>query len=38
LLDVDWVNAKHEELNNFTRSQVWELVEGPKDHNVIRTK
>jgi hypothetical protein len=22
LLDVDWVNAKHEELNNFTRSQV----------------
>jgi hypothetical protein len=22
LLDVDWVNAMHEELNNFTRNQV----------------
>ena len=38
LLDVDWVNAMHEDLNNFTRNQVWELVESPKDHNVIRTK
>jgi hypothetical protein len=34
LRDVDWVN----ELNNFTRNQVWELVERPKNHNVIRTK
>ena len=23
LNDVDWVNAMHEELNNFTRNQVW---------------
>jgi len=23
LIDVDWVNAMHEELNNFTRNQVW---------------
>ena len=38
LKDVDWVNAMHEELNNFTRNQVWELVERPKDHNVIETK
>jgi hypothetical protein len=38
LLDVDWVNAMHEELNNFTRDQVWELVKRPKDHNVIGTK
>jgi hypothetical protein len=30
LIDVDWVNAMHEELNNFTRNQVWELVERPK--------
>jgi hypothetical protein len=22
LLDIDWVNAMHEELNNFTRNQV----------------
>ena len=38
LNDVDWVNAMHEELNNFTRNQVWELVERPKNHNVIGTK
>ena len=38
LKDVDWVNAMHEELNNFTRNQVWELVERSKDHNVIGTK
>jgi hypothetical protein len=25
----------HEELNNFTRNQVWELVERPKNYNVI---
>ena len=33
LKDVDWVNAMHEELNNFTRNQVWEMVERPKVHN-----
>ena len=38
LKDVDWVNAMHEELNNFTKNQVWELVERPKGHNVIGTK
>ena len=38
LLDVDWVNAMHEELNNFTRNQVWELVKRSKNHNVIGTK
>jgi hypothetical protein len=38
LKDVDWVNAMHEELNNFKRNQVWELVERPKGHNVIETK
>ena len=38
LKDVDWVNAMHEELNIFTRNQVWELVERPKDHNVIGIK
>jgi hypothetical protein len=27
-----------EELNNFTRNQVWELIERPKNHNVIGTK
>ena len=38
LKDADWVNAMYEELNNFTRNQVWELVEIPKGHNVIGTK
>ena len=38
LLDVDWINAIYEELNNFTRNQVWKLVERPKNHNVIGTK
>ena len=30
LRDPDWVNAMHEELNNFTRNQVWDLVESPR--------
>jgi hypothetical protein len=38
LKDFDWVNAMHEELNNFTRNQVWELVERLKNYNVIGTK
>jgi hypothetical protein len=38
LLDVDWVNAMHDELNNFTHNEVWELVERPKNHNVIGTE
>jgi hypothetical protein len=38
LKDPNWVNAMHEELNNFKRNQVWELVERLKDHNVIETK
>jgi uncharacterized lipoprotein len=28
----------YEKLNNFTRNQIWELVERPKDHNMIGTK
>jgi hypothetical protein len=28
----------HEELKNFTRNEVWKLVERPKNHNVIGTK
>jgi hypothetical protein len=37
-MDVHWVSAMHEELNNFTRNEVWELVEMPKNYNVIKTK
>jgi transposase InsO family protein len=38
LKDTDWVNAMHDELTNFKRNEVWELVERPKDKNVIGTK
>ena len=38
LKDVDWVNAMHEEMNNFIRNQIWKLVERPKNYNVIGTK
>jgi len=37
LEDSDWVMAMQEELNNFTRNEVWELVPRPKQ-NVIGTK
>jgi hypothetical protein len=37
--DPDWIDAMHEELNNFTRNKVWTLVERPKEHhNVTGTK
>jgi hypothetical protein len=31
-------NAKHEELEDFERNQVWILVDPPRDVNVIGTK
>jgi hypothetical protein len=39
LEDPDWVEAMHEELNNFESDKVWSLLEKPKDcRNVIGTK
>ena len=38
LMDVDWVNAMHEELDQFERSDVWYLVPRPESKNVIGTK
>ncbi|WVZ88670.1 hypothetical protein U9M48_035162 [Paspalum notatum var. saurae] len=38
LSDPDWVNAMHEELNNFTRNEVWTLEARPKGARVIGTK
>jgi hypothetical protein len=38
LSDSSWVNAMHEELENFERNQVWTLVNLPRDVNVIGTK
>jgi hypothetical protein len=34
---ADWVMAMQEELNNFTRNEIWSLVEHP-NQNVIGTK
>ena len=38
LSDSDWVNAMHEELENFYRNHVWDLVSPPSDCNPIETK
>ena len=38
LLDVEWIGAMQEELNQFERSRVWHLVPRPSDMNVIGTK
>src|SRR3954451_23934667 len=39
LEDSDWLEAMHEELNNFKRNKVWKLVDRPKEcKNVIGTK
>jgi hypothetical protein len=38
LSDSSWVNAMHEELENFERNQVWILVEPLRDVNIIGTK
>jgi hypothetical protein len=37
LRDSDWVMAMQEELNNFTRNEVWHLVPRP-NQNVVGTK
>jgi hypothetical protein len=37
LKDSDWVLAMQEELNNFTRNEVWHLVPRP-NQNVVGTK
>jgi hypothetical protein len=38
LSDPSWVNVMHEELENFERNQVWELVEPPPNCKPIGTK
>jgi hypothetical protein len=38
LFDSSWVNAIHEESENFERNQVWTLDEPPPGVNVIGTK
>src|SRR4051812_44570292 len=36
--DPDWIIAMQEELNQFTRNGVWDLVPRPKGFNIIGTK
>ncbi len=36
--DEHWILAMQEELNQFERNNVWELVPRPNDHSIIGTK
>ncbi|MCI43788.1 gag-pol polyprotein, partial [Trifolium medium] len=38
LTDEFWIGAMQEELNQFKRSEVWDLVPRPDGINVIGTK
>jgi hypothetical protein len=38
LSDHNWVNSMHEELENFERNHVWELVDPPPGCKPISTK
>ena len=38
LKDSDWVTAMQEELNEFERNKVWQLVPRPKNMSVVGTK
>ncbi|WVZ76484.1 hypothetical protein U9M48_024460 [Paspalum notatum var. saurae] len=38
LSDPNWVNAMHEEFENFERNHVWDLVEPPPNYRLIGTK
>ena len=38
LLDKDWILAMEEELNQFSKNDVWDLVQKPKGVHVIGTK
>jgi len=38
IIDEHWIIAMQEELNQFERKNVWELVEKPGNYPVIGTK
>jgi len=38
LTDEFWILTMQEELNQFVRNDVWELVEIPKGQSVVGTK
>jgi len=38
VVNEHWVMAMHDELNQFKRNEVWELVPRPSKTNIIGTK
>nr|GEV05263.1 retrovirus-related Pol polyprotein from transposon TNT 1-94 [Tanacetum cinerariifolium] len=38
MLDASWIESMQDELNQFKRLDVWELVECPIDRNIIAVK
>ena len=38
LEDINWINAMHEELNQFSKNEVWTVVPKTEHINVIGTK
>ena len=38
LIDLDWILAMQEELNQFERSDVWKLVPRTNDSTIVTTK
>ena len=38
LTDDGWILAMQDELNQFKRNDVWDLVPKPQQKNIIRTK
>ena len=38
LSDDEWILAMQEELNQFQRNEVWDLVPKPENKNIIGTK
>ncbi|GKE24696.1 hypothetical protein Tco_1436208 [Tanacetum coccineum] len=38
MLDHSWIESMQDELNQFKRLDVWELVELPAGRNVIKSK
>jgi hypothetical protein len=38
IIDEFWMLTMTEELNQFQRNDVWDLVPKPKDHQIIGTR
>ncbi|GAU51764.1 hypothetical protein TSUD_415530 [Trifolium subterraneum] len=38
IIDESWVEAMKEELHQFEKNEVWNLVPFPKDHSIIGTR